>query len=133
MDVDDHHGVGKDSEAEDVAEEGKVARGQGDVLHEDAGAPDLPDVDIEDVGHQRALEDVAHGEKEGPHGDVVEGHIVVKAVLQIIVDHLGHPGHVQDLLHDEEDCHAELQGSLHTPADPMSHPGICLNIIQAVQ
>ena len=129
MDVDDHHGVGEDSEAEDVAEEGEVACCQGDVLHEDAGTPDLPDVDIEDVGHQCALEDVAHGEKEGPHGDVVEGYIVVEAVFHGVVDHLGHPGHIQDLLHDEEDCHAELQGSLHTPTDPMSHSGICVSII----
>ena len=100
-----------------MAEEGKMSSDEVDVLLDIFHVADVSNVDIEDIGHEGALEDVHNGEHEGPHGDVGEGKLVVEAQSHLAVPHALLPWKVNDTLHDEEACHDELNGCFNATSD----------------
>ena len=121
IEVDGEVGVGQDSETDGLDEEGKVTARQVDVVLEGLHAVHLADVDVEDVDHQGALDDVDGGEEDGGDGDVE-----VERVPLAVRDGGGVeplvPGQRQHVLHHEVEGRHHLYRSLNAPGDAVRNP-----------
>ena len=140
IEVDSEVGVGEDSETDGLDKEGKVTARQVDVVLKGLHAVHLADVDVEDVDHDGALDDVDPGEEDGGGGDLEVDRVPLAVRDGGGVEPLV-PGQWQHVLHHEvEGRHLKkffqifseklskifshhLYRSLDTPGDPVRDPG----------
>ena len=106
-----------------MAEEGKVSSNELDVERYRVPRVNMTNVDIEDIGHEGALEDVDGGEDQRPHEGVGVPELVVETICDDTVHGALAPWKVYDTLHDQEACHDQLNWSLNTASNAMRGPG----------
>ena len=126
--IDEDKCKGQNSEADGMAEEGKVSSNQLYVELYRVQGVNMANVDIEDIRHEGALEDVNGGEDQRPH----EGVCIPKLVVETVCDDTPHsalaPWKVYDTLNDQEACHDQLNWSLNTASNAMRGPGNMLKL-----
>ena len=123
VEVENDEGEAQHSEADGVDEEGEMSSDQVDVMLECLHISQLTHVDIEDVDHHGALEDVHHAEDQGPHGDAGQWDLILESVSDSIGANSLLPRYWQYSQHDEERGQDELEGRLNAARDAVGDPG----------